>query len=134
MNVQTYLFFDGCCEQAIELYKHALHADVTNLVRFSDAPDFLRSTDRDLLVYHSTVRIGETNLNMSDDPTNEHGSYGGFALLVHLDSSAAVDTATDILATGGSVRFSPQKTFWALRYSIVTDPFGVTWKLQASDE
>ena len=39
MQVQSYLFFDGRAEEAIEFYKKALGAKVDMLMRFKDAPD-----------------------------------------------------------------------------------------------
>lgn len=132
VNVQTYLFFDRCCQQAIELYKEAMQAEVLHLSRFADAPEALRASDREDLVFHSTLRIGDTLLNVSDDPLRERGAFGGFAFLVHLDSPLALDAAVEALAKGGNIDLQAQKVFWAERYAIVTDRFGVTWKLQFS--
>jgi PhnB protein len=39
MQVQPYLSFGGCCEEAIEFYRKALGAKVQMLVRFKDGPD-----------------------------------------------------------------------------------------------
>ncbi|HEY8244936.1 MAG TPA: VOC family protein, partial [Casimicrobiaceae bacterium] len=33
MHVQSYLFFDGRCEEALEFYKRAVGAEVTMLMR-----------------------------------------------------------------------------------------------------
>ena len=39
MQVQSYLFFDGRCEEAIEFYRKALGAEVEMLMRFKDSPE-----------------------------------------------------------------------------------------------
>ena len=39
MQVQPYLSFEGRCEEALELYRSALGAEVTMLMRFKDSPD-----------------------------------------------------------------------------------------------
>jgi PhnB protein len=39
MKVQPYLFFDGRCEEALELYKRTLGAEVLMLMRFRESPD-----------------------------------------------------------------------------------------------
>lgn len=132
VNVQTYLFFDGCCQQAIELYKEALNVEVVHLSRFSDAPEPLRSIAPPECVFHATLRIGDTLLNLSDDPSQERGPFGGFALLVHLDMARAVDSALEALSEGGQVKMQAEAVPWATRYAIVTDQFGITWKLQFS--
>ena len=38
MQVQSYLMFNGRCEEAIEFYKKALGAKVEMMMRFKDAP------------------------------------------------------------------------------------------------
>ena len=132
MNVQTYLYFAGSCRQAIELYKLALNAEVDFLASFAEAPEPLRVPGQDHLIFHATLRIGETLLNMSDDPKIEKTAFSGFALLVHLDSPDAVDSAFELLAQHGNILLPAQETPWAPRYAIAQDPFGITWKLQFS--
>ena len=39
MQVQSYLFFNGRCEEAIEFYKKTLGAKVEMMMRFSENPD-----------------------------------------------------------------------------------------------
>ena len=39
MHVQPYLFFNGCCEEAVEFYKKTLGAEVAMLMRFKDSPE-----------------------------------------------------------------------------------------------
>lgn len=132
MNVQTYLFFDETCLSAIELYQRAFNAVLVHITTYQDAPVPLQMSGKEHLVFHSTLRIGETLLNMSDDPAKENGEFGGFALLAHLDSVESVDLAFQVLASHGHVKLPPQSTFWATRYAVIADEFGVTWKLQFS--
>ena len=42
MQVQSYLFFDGRCEEALEFYKKAIDAQVDMLMRFKPAPTAAR--------------------------------------------------------------------------------------------
>ncbi len=39
MKVEPYLLFNGRCEEALDFYTRALDAEVTALMRYSDAPD-----------------------------------------------------------------------------------------------
>ena len=39
MQVQPYLFFDGCCEEALDFYRATLGAEVTVLMRFRESPE-----------------------------------------------------------------------------------------------
>ena len=38
MQVQTYLMFNGRCEEALDFYRGALGAEVTALMQFKEAP------------------------------------------------------------------------------------------------
>lgn len=132
MDVCTYLFFDGNCQEAIECYRSALGAEVQHLSTFADAPEFLRPPNRNHLIFHATLKIGSTIINLSDDPSPARSDFGGFALLVHLDSNDDVDRVFEALAREGKISLVPDSTMWANRYAIVTDKFGVLWKLQHS--
>jgi PhnB protein len=131
MNVQTYLFFDGRCEEALDFYRRALDAEVLYLMRYKEGPQSLIPPDGEEKVFHATMRIGETLMNLSDDLRGERGSFGGFALLVHLDSDEKAEQVFEALLSGGRMELAMDTTFWASRYGIVTDRFGVTWKVQS---
>jgi len=131
MNVQTYLFFDGRCEEAIEFYKAVFGADLLYSMRFREGPPNLVTAENEEKIFHATMRFGETVINLSDDLKQERGSFGGFAILAHLDNDASAEEAFESLQEGGRVGMPIQEVFWASRYGIVTDRFGVTWKIQA---
>ncbi|AIE84747.1 VOC family protein [Fimbriimonas ginsengisoli] len=131
MNVQTYIFFDGACEEAIGLYREALGAELMFLMKYKDGPPDLIPSGGEEKVFHATIRIGETAINLCDDLKNERGRLGGFALLAHMDSDEEAERVFAALKVGGAVFLPLEKTFWAARYGIVTDRFGVTWKVQS---
>jgi len=63
MQVQPYLFFEGRCEEAVEFYRRALGAEVTELMRSKDSPDpAMTIPGAEDKVIHAMVRIGETTL------------------------------------------------------------------------
>ena len=39
MQVRSYLFFDGRCDEALEFYKNKLGAEVTALMSFKESTD-----------------------------------------------------------------------------------------------
>jgi PhnB protein len=132
MDVCTYLFFEGNCQEAIDLYITAFEAQAQHLSRFDEAPEPIRPINGTHLIFHATLKIGSTTINLSDDPSKERGTFGGFALLVHLDREEDVDRIFQSLAQQGSITLAPVKTTWARKYAVVCDKFGVVWKLQCS--
>jgi PhnB protein len=132
MTVQTYLFFDGRCEEAIQFYGQVFDARSEFLMRFKDGPPNLMRPGDEEKVFHATVKFGETILNMSDAAAGERSGFGGFALLMHFEAVEAAEQTFGMLAKGGQVRIPLAENFWALRYGIVKDRFGVTWKIQVN--
>jgi PhnB protein len=131
--VQPYLFFGGRCEEAIEFYKRALGAEVTGLMRFKESPDQTKcapgSADK---VMHATLRIGETTLMASDGRCEGQPDFRGFALSVSVTDEADADRLLGALADGGQVQMPLEKTFFAARFGMVTDRFGVLWMIIAA--
>jgi len=132
MDIQTYLFFDGCCEEAIRFYGEVFGAEVEFLMRYKEGPPSLMRPGGEEKIYHATLKFGETTLNMSDALRGEHGEIGGFALLVHFAAVEDAERVFAALAQRGEVRVPLVKTHWARVYGIVKDRFGVTWKIQVN--
>ena len=130
MNVQTYLFFDGCCEEAIQFYREVFGAELTFLMRFKEGPPELAFPGREDKIFHATLMFGETRLNLADVPKAEQSGFSGFALLTHFDDIEVAERVFKALKPGGQVIVPLEQTFWAARYGIVKDRFCVTWKIQ----
>jgi len=131
MNAQTYLFFNGRCEEALTFYADAVDAAVLYLMRYKDGPPELILPGGEELIFHSTLRLGDTLLNLSDDMKAERGSFGGFAILLHADSDDEAERFYAGLTEGGTVQMAMTSVPWASKYGIVEDKFGIVWKVQA---
>jgi len=132
MQVQPYLFFDGRCEEALEFYRKALGAEVTMLSRFKDSPDPAMcppgSEDK---VMHATLRIGDTTVMASDGRCQGQPSFQGFSLSIAAASEAEADRLFAAVADGGQVQMPLAKTFFASRFGMAADRFGVSWMVVA---
>jgi PhnB protein len=61
---------------------------------------------------------------------------GGFAVALHVDEPAEAERVFAALADQGTVRLPIQETFWARRFGMLTDRFGIPWMVnceQATD-
>jgi PhnB protein len=130
MRVQSYLFFDGRCDEAIEFYKTAIGAEVTALMRFRDAPDpdehGLARPDGDK-VMHASLLVGDTTLLMSDGRCQGKPKFEGFSLVLNPVSESDAERLFAALAEGGRIQMPLARTFFALRFGMVADRFGVSW-------
>ncbi len=131
MNLQTYLFFEGNCKEAIEFYEEAFGAIVECLLPYSEGPPELTPVGWSDKVFHATIMFGDSLVNMSDTPADGSPRFGGLALLAHVESIEKAERLFAALEVGGEVRMPLQPTFWAPCYGIVCDRFGITWKVQS---
>jgi PhnB protein len=131
MQVQPYLNFDGRCEEALEFYRRALGAEVTMLTRFKDSPEphapGMVPPGADNKVMHASFRIGETTVMASDSHCGGRPSFQGFSLSLTVANDAEAERRFAALAEGGKVQMPLTKTFFASRFGMVADRFGVCW-------
>ena len=128
MQVQPYLFFDGRCDEAIEFYKQTLGAKVDMLMRFKEAPDqgMVTPESREK-VMHCAFHVGETQVLASDGHCMGKPSFQGFGLALTAKDDAEAERLFGALGEGGQVQMPMGETFFAARFGMVADKFGVGW-------
>ncbi len=133
MQVQPYVFFDGRCEEAIAFYTKALGAEVVSLKRFSENPDLSDENCQGMpegfgdKVMHADIRIGETHVLVSDGRCGGKPSFDGFSLTLGVEDDAQAERYFGALSEGGETVMPLTKTFWASKFGMVNDRFGVSW-------
>lgn len=133
MTVQPYLFFDGKCEEALEFYKGAIDAKVDMLMRFSENPDKPEPGQMNLppgaenKVMHCAFKVGDTQILASDGHCAGKASFQGFGLALSARSDAEAEKLFGALGKGGQVLQPLTKTFFASKFGMVADRFGVMW-------
>jgi PhnB protein len=133
MQVQSYLFFDGRCEEAVEFYRKALGAEVTMLMRFKDSPEppqpGMVPPGAENKVMHASFRIGDTTVMASDGRCLGRPSFQGFSLSLTASNETEADRLFAALGDGGQVQMPLTKTFFSPRFGMVADRFGVSWMI-----
>lgn len=132
MQVQTYLFFDGNCEEAVTFYRDALGAEVQALMRFSDSPEPLPPgmvpEGKENQVMHAALRIGESTIMASDSPCGEaRPVFGGFSLSLDAADEREARRLFDVLSEGGTVQMPLDRTFFSPCFGMLSDRFGISW-------
>lgn len=129
MQIQPYLFFQGCCEEALNFYRAALGAEIVMLMRMKDSPDQTMRMPNvgDEKILHSSFRIGATELMASDGECTGTASFQGFSLALNVKDEAEAQRTFTALSDGGQVRMPLTKTFWSPSFGMVVDRFGVAW-------
>jgi len=126
-SLQPYLFFGGRCEEAIEFYRKALGAELVMESRFKDAPEpqpGMPECFQDKIM-HATLRIGDTLLMASDGRCEGQATFEGFSLSIAVSDETEAERVFTALGEGGLVTMPLEKTFWAPKFGMLQDRFGV---------
>jgi PhnB protein len=130
VSIEPYLFFNGCCEEAIEFYKIAAGARVETMMRYRESPDPVPEgrlpAGWDGKILHATLRIGGARLMVSDGDSEGTG-FRGFGLSLALPGEAEARRAFAALSEGGQTVMPIGGTFWSPCFGMATDRFGVLW-------
>ena len=130
MQIQPYLFFEGRAEEAIEFYKKSVGAKVEMVMRFKEAPDqSMISPGSGEKVMHGAIKIGDSIVLMSDGRNSGKPNFQGFSLTLYPKDEAEADKLFGALSAGGEVRMPMDKTFFAKRFGMLADKFGVGWMI-----
>lgn len=136
MKVESYLCFEGRCEEAIEFYKRALGAQVEMLMRFKDSPeppppDCPPSPPEGIM--HASIMVGESRLMLSDGMSSGKASFAGISLSITSKDVDGAHKVFNALSEGGQVQMPLTKTFWSPAFGMLSDRFGVTWMVMAPE-
>ncbi|HXF18002.1 MAG TPA: VOC family protein [Burkholderiales bacterium] len=131
MLIQTYLSFDGRCEEAIEFYRRKVGAEVTMLMRYKEAPEpappGMLPPGAENKIMHAALRIGDTTIMASDGNCKGKPNFQGFSLSLSVPNEVEAERLFAALGEGGQVQMPMSKTFFAPRFGMVADRFGVSW-------
>jgi PhnB protein len=138
MNVQTTLNFYGRTEEAVKFYCRTIEAETLFMMRFRDCPDPAQlRPGMEEKIFHATFRIGSTEVMASDcgceqSPTGT--TFAGFALALRVETPEKAERFFAALSEGGRVQIPLVETFFAARYGIVIDRFGISWKIMVESK
>jgi PhnB protein len=123
------LSFDGQCEAAFKLYERCLNGKITFMLTWADSPMAKDAPPAwGSKIIHATLVVGNTRLQGSDPAPGSYESPRGFTITLNPSADDAERLFT-ALAEGGIVGMPLQETFWARRFGVLTDRFGIPWTI-----
>ena len=130
MQVNPYLSFKGDCEAAFKLYEQCLGATVGTIYRYEGTPlaDQVPADWHDK-VMHGSVTFGDQVLMGGDVAPDRYEEPKGFSLSLHIASTTEADRIFHELSQNGAIAVPLEKTFWAARFGMVIDRFGIPWMI-----
>jgi PhnB protein len=128
MQVSTYLSFNGQCEAAFKFYEQCLGGRIGQIFHYAGSP--MANTvpaDWSEKVMHSSVTVGGQVLMGGDVAPDRYEQPKGFSLSIQITSPSEAERIFRELAEDGKVVVPLEKTFWAERFGMIVDRFGIPW-------
>lgn len=131
MKVNTYLNFPGKCEEALAFYEKHLGAKVLVKSRFADMPtqaaQQMPPGFSPNSIMHSRFMLGDTMVMASDGPPDKCLPMRSAYMCLSVDSDQEAERITKAMSEGGEVFMPIGETFFAHRFAMFRDQFGINW-------
>jgi len=137
MQMTTYLSFRGQCEEAFKFYEATLGGRIGPIFPYAGTPlaDQVPA-DWQGKVMHGSLTIGDQVLMAADVAPGRYDESKGFSLSLQTSDASEAERVFGQLAKSGRIVMPLEKTFWAERFGMVVDRFGIPWLINCggSDE
>jgi PhnB protein len=134
MKLNAHLNFSGNCAEALKFYEQHLGAKTTFTILYGASPmagQFpAEFADK---IMHATMDIGGTSVLMADSPPGHYQQPSGFCISLSMDDPAEADRIFSALAQNGNVTMPLAETFWAKKFGMLTDQFGIPWMVNCGN-
>lgn len=132
MNLLPYLYFNGRCEEALSFYASCLGGGVRllELHRFAGSPMAQEAPAgwSEKIMHASLGTEGRPLLLASDGMAHAPSEPPrGFSLAYGAQSVEEAERVFAALADNGDVQMPIGETFFAARFGMLTDRYGVAW-------
>jgi len=127
MKLYTQLNFGGNCEEALRFYEKHLGGKIITMMNQSEAPGAPRGAGKAII--HARMDLGDTVLIANDVPGTVFQKMRSVYLYLSLDSDKEAERIHSVLAEGGEIYIPMEETFYATRFSMLRDRFGVSWTI-----
>jgi PhnB protein len=133
MQVSPYLSFNGHCATAFKFYEQCLGGKILFMQSHGESPmaDQVPPAWRDRIM-HATLKVGDNVLMGTDAPPEHYQKPQGLYVSLSVTAPADAERVFNALAESGTVQLPIQKTFWSVRFGMVTDRFGIPWMVNCS--
>jgi PhnB protein len=130
MQLNPYLLFNGQCEAAFRFYERCLGGKIVAMMPHAGTPaeGQVPPEWRDKII-HARLVVGDQVLMGSDAPPDHFEKPQGFSVTLGIDNPIEAERLFNALAENGTVRMPIQQTFWAERFGMLVDRFGIPWMI-----
>jgi PhnB protein len=80
-------------------------------------------------ILHASLKVGDEVLMGADAPPDHYQKPQGFSVTLGMKDPAEAERIFHALAENGTVQMPLQETFWAARFGMLVDRFGIPWMI-----
>lgn len=107
-------------------YKDALGGEIEGLLSYGETGQGAEA-DKDKIM-HSVLKIGDTVIMAADDCSGKPVNIGGnISLAIGVDDVDTTEQMFAKMSDGATITMPLAETFWASRFGMLKDKFGVHW-------
>ncbi len=132
MQMNPYLTFNGQCETAFKFYERVLGGKIEVMIPHAGTPvETHVPPEWRQKIMHARLSVNGQRLMGTDDP--RYQAPKGFSVSLDVKDPAEAERVFQALSEKGKVNMPMQQTFWAQRFGMVTDQFGVPWMVNCEN-
>ena len=128
MQLVPYLNFNGKCEEAFNFYQRTLGGKIEAMVNHEGTPAAQHvPAEWAKKIMHARLNVNGQVLMGADAPPNGYSTPKGLCVSLQVNEPKEAERIFGQLADGGSVDMPIQQTFWAARFGMLRDRYGIPW-------
>lgn len=130
MKSNPYLMFNGQCEAAFTFYEKCLGGKIVFKLTNGESP-VAKDTpkERQNQILHARFVVGDNALMGSDSPPEHYEKPQGFFVSLNVDTPEEAERVFKALSEKATIRMPLEETFWAQRFAMLVDQFGIPWMI-----
>jgi PhnB protein len=128
MQFNSYLLFNGDCEEAFKTYEKIFGGRIEAMLTHEGTPASCQvPPEWQKKILHARISIGDAVLMASDAPPGRYSRPQGFSVNIGLTDIKEAERIFSALSEKAAVTMPLGETFWAHRFGMLTDRFGIPW-------
>jgi PhnB protein len=130
MKLNPHISFGGECEEAFQFYERCLGGEILSMLTYGNSPMAQQvPPEWRSKIVHATLTVGDSVLMGTDVLPERYEKPKGFQVLLGIADPIEAERVFVTLSEKGTVEMPLQPTFWAIRFGVLVDGFGISWEI-----
>ena len=129
MRLMAHLHYNGSCREAFESYAKLFGGKIVFAMTYGQIPDAKEDAATRDRIAHARLELGDQYLLGTDAPPERYQAPQGINVMAMIDDPKEAERVFNSLADRGTVIMPFAQTFWAYRFGMCNDRFGIPWMI-----